>query len=445
MNEKISRRRVLIVTTAFPPLNPRDAQRIRLSLPYYRQNGWEPVVLTVNPTAQKEPPDESLVGTLPSDLRLIRCGAMSLKVSRRLGIGTLGLRSWAHLFLAGYRLMRREPFDLVFFSTGQFPTLTLGPVWRRLFKIPYVVDLQSPRHSALDKTKASGKAPARWKHRLVRACAIFLERAVLRRTSAVMSVSDHQLRGLQRRFPWSAQKPSAVIRFGASETDLGVARKTPSALLPEAAPGTLRFIHIGEITPARLAAIHVLFRALQQFRQLRPRQARYLRFEFVETSRNPRDQPKPVVQPLADALGLGEQVIEVAHLVGYLECLRIQSDADALLVLGSSDLAQVPTEAFTGFLVDRPMLAIVLKNSQAEVIFQELNCAVIASFEEPGSTLVAEEAVCDFLSAAVRQFPAHSLPVRNEDAFRQRYSAESLTAQQTALFDLALKPAGRKL
>jgi hypothetical protein len=73
------------------------------------------------------------------------------------------------------------------------------------------------------------------------------------------------------------------------------------------------------------------------------------------------------------------------------------------------------------------------------MVFRELNCAVLASFEEGGPTLAAEEAISDFFYAAVRQFPAHSLPARNEPAF-QRYSAESLTAQQTALFDLALKP-----
>ena len=175
MNEDASRRQVLIVTTAFTPLNPRDAQRIRLSLPYYRQNGWDVVVLTVSPAVQTEPADESLLGTLPTDLRLVRCGAFPLKLSRRLGIGTLGLRSWAHLFVAGTRLLRSERFDLIFFSTAQFPTLSLGPIWSKVFKIPYVVDLQSPRHLALDKTKAPGKAPARWKHRWVRSCAIFLD------------------------------------------------------------------------------------------------------------------------------------------------------------------------------------------------------------------------------------------------------------------------------
>lgn len=438
MNADTPQRRVLIVTTAFPPLNPQDAQRIRLSLPYYSKQGWDVVVLTVKPSEQLEPVDESLLATLPPDLRLVRCGALPLRFSQKFRIRRLGFRSWGHLFLAGYRILRRERFDLVLFSTGQFPTLSLGPVWRALFGIPYVVDLQSPRHLALDKSHSGGKAQARWKHRLSRACTIFVERMVLKRTAALMSVSEIQLRSLQRRFPLAAVKPSSVVSLGASESDLSIAKKTPSSLVPEATPGTLRFIHVGEIGASRLASINVLFKALQRFQLMRPRQARYLRFEFVATSRTPRDQPRPVVKPLADSLGIGDQVIEIAHGVSYLECLRIQSDADAVLVLGSNELSHLPSEALTGFLVDRPMLAIVCKGSQPETILRDLNCAVLASFEDGGATLPAEDAICDFFHAAVRQFPAHSLPVRNEEVFRERYSAEALTARQTALFDLAL-------
>jgi len=40
-------KRVLIVSPNFPPINAPDMQRVRMSLPFYRDNGWEPVVLAV--------------------------------------------------------------------------------------------------------------------------------------------------------------------------------------------------------------------------------------------------------------------------------------------------------------------------------------------------------------------------------------------------------------
>ena len=36
-------RRVLIVSPSFPPISAADLHRVRMSLPYYREFGWEPI------------------------------------------------------------------------------------------------------------------------------------------------------------------------------------------------------------------------------------------------------------------------------------------------------------------------------------------------------------------------------------------------------------------
>ena len=40
-------KKVLIVSPHFPPLNAPDMQRVRMSLPYFAAEGWEPVVLAL--------------------------------------------------------------------------------------------------------------------------------------------------------------------------------------------------------------------------------------------------------------------------------------------------------------------------------------------------------------------------------------------------------------
>ena len=45
-------KKLLIVSPHFPPINAPDMQRIRMSLPYYRKCGWDPVVLTVDDDLQ---------------------------------------------------------------------------------------------------------------------------------------------------------------------------------------------------------------------------------------------------------------------------------------------------------------------------------------------------------------------------------------------------------
>ena len=41
----------------FAPSNAADGHRVRQSLPYYRENGWEPVVLAVRPEEVEAPVD----------------------------------------------------------------------------------------------------------------------------------------------------------------------------------------------------------------------------------------------------------------------------------------------------------------------------------------------------------------------------------------------------
>src|SRR3954447_5347133 len=93
-------RRVLIISPAFPPMNAPDLQRARMSLPYYRENGWEPIVLTVDPAVLDGSREEALLTTIPAGIHIHRCGALPLKASRIFGLGNLGLRSWLHLLFS---------------------------------------------------------------------------------------------------------------------------------------------------------------------------------------------------------------------------------------------------------------------------------------------------------------------------------------------------------
>src|SRR5262245_2591065 len=113
-------RRLLIVAPHFPPVNAPDMHRVRMSLPHYRSFGWDPVVLTVDATRQPESTDVLLARTIPSDVAVIRTGALPLAFTRMFGIGNVGIRAYAHLRAAGLRLLRDGQIDLVFFSTTMF-------------------------------------------------------------------------------------------------------------------------------------------------------------------------------------------------------------------------------------------------------------------------------------------------------------------------------------
>ena len=124
-------RRVLIVSPHFPPINAPDHQRVRMSLPYFEEFGWRPTVLAVRPEDTEGSADPWLEHTLPTNVEVIRTTALPVRWTRRIGLGNLGLRALVPFWREGNKLLGRERFDAVYFSTTMFPVMALGPWWRR--------------------------------------------------------------------------------------------------------------------------------------------------------------------------------------------------------------------------------------------------------------------------------------------------------------------------
>src|SRR6476620_2061415 len=93
-------RRVLIVSPHFPPVNAPDMQRVRMSLPFFRESGWEPMVLAVEPGGT-ESLDPLLSATLPADVPIERVPSLPPGLTRPLGVGNVALRSLPWLYRAG--------------------------------------------------------------------------------------------------------------------------------------------------------------------------------------------------------------------------------------------------------------------------------------------------------------------------------------------------------
>jgi hypothetical protein len=383
--------------------------------------------------------EDALLTTVPADVTIHRCHAFSLKWTHLLGLNNLGLRAWLHLLIAGRRIILKEKIDLVFITNTQFVTFTLGRIWRFLLGTPYVIDLQDPWRTNYYERIGSRRPPGGWKYQFARVQAWLLEGWSLRRMSGFMAVSQHYLDDLRKRYRWFRDIPAAVIRFGASEDDLAAARKLPpSASIPAAAIGTLRFVYTGAAGPIMPHSLSVLFGGLREFREMDPMGAARLRFEFLGTSYAPPGQGKATVLPIAEQFGVADQTIEVPHRLGHLECLQIQASADVLLMLGSSDLAYSPSKIYPYFLSARPMLGVVFQRSYLETILRELSCAVLVSFDDDGSLNHAHDQLCAFFASALADFPDHALPVRNQELFRREYLARTLTDRQCALFRSAL-------
>ena len=419
-------------------------QRVRMSLPFYRANGWEPIVLCVGDPWQDGVREPELESTVPSDIRIVRVPALPLRWTRLIGLGNVGLRCWFHFLVAGFRLIRRERIELVFFSNTQFVTFTLGRIWHRFLGTPYVFDMQDPWRTDYYERPGSRRPPGGWKYQLARFMAWALEGWSFRRVAGVMSVSPHYLDDLHQRYSHLKLIPTQVICFGASNSDIAQSiRVGPPSHRYRRGAGEIHLLYTGAAGPVMPHALTVLFQGLQLYRTRAPDRARRLRFHFLGTSYVAPGQGRNSVMPVAETCGVADQVEEVAHRLGHLECLRLQVEADILLLPGSSDLAYSPSKVYPYYLSRRPTLGLVFENSVMERLLDDLSCAYMVRFSAQASKVQAHEELCRFFDLAFEGFPVGSLPKRNDQYFEASFLADTLTTNQCRLFDAATVSSSR--
>lgn len=427
-------RRVLIVSPHFPPTNAPDHQRVRTSLPYFRENGWEAVVLAVEAAAVSAPRDAQLSATLPPDVTVHRVGAWSAEWTRFAGFGNVAYRAWSALRQTGDQLLATGRFDLVYFSTTQFVATALGRRWRRRFGVPFIVDLQDPWVTDYYERPGAPRPPGGWKHRLARWQAARLEGPAWEEAAGFISVSPDYLSNLAARHPWFAAKPSAVIPFGVAETDLETARVGQGidpAFTRE--PGCVHLVNVGAVGPIMRPALELLFSAVRALRAADPAQAARLRFHFIGTS-YAADQPAPSVLPVAQDHDVADLVEERPGRVGYFVALKTLLAADALVIPGSDDPAYTPSKLATCFLADRPTLALPLAGSAFARNMAAMNFDTIAAW--PAER--ARDIVHDFLRQRLAGEPAPAKPADVVAAFAREQTARARTREQCEFFHRAL-------
>jgi hypothetical protein len=430
-------RRVLIVSPHFPPTHAPDHQRVRMSLPYFRENDWDPTVLAVAADCVEAPADPLLAGTVPADVPVCRVRALPARWTRLVGLGNVAYRAWFQLQRAGDRLLRGQKFDLVYFSTTQFVATALGRRWQERFGVPFVVDIQDPWRTDYYERPGSPPPPGGWKYRFARWQAARLEERAWRDAAGFVSVSPDYLTQLATRYPWFGRKPAAVIPFGAPEADFALARARQDlapAFRREA--GAVHVVSVGAAGPIMRPALELLFAGVRNLRLTHPAAAARLRFHFIGTSYAPAGRAKPSVRPIAEACGVADCVQEETSRVGYFVALRTLLAADAIVIPGSNDPAYNPSKIAATFLADRPTLALTPAGSALDRMADELGFATVGRWPAAAGPATVE----NFLRLLVTDPVAARPATRNVALFGAQHTARARTRQQCQLFALALAP-----
>ena len=352
-------KRVLMVSPHFPPDTSAGAHRVRLLAPHLPGYWWEPTVVTVDPRSYESRLDPGLADLVPASLRVIRCRAWPTRWTRTLGIGDLGARAFSGIRRACVKLLQQERFDVLFITTYPIYPALLGPILRRRFGIPFVLDYQDPWVGAWGQTVGGGRdGRPDLKSRLSRALAMTIEPRVVGAAAAITAVSELTYEQIQARYPEIRNTPCAAIPLGAEAGDFEQLWRRPRPN-PYFDPKDGRFhvCYVGTLLPVGLDTLRAVLSAVGRLRDRRPDLYETLQLHFFGTS-NQRHPEAPLrVLPVAREVGVADRVTEIAPRIDYLDALMVHTQASAVLLMGSSEPHYTASKLYPALLSGRPILA----------------------------------------------------------------------------------------
>jgi glycosyltransferase involved in cell wall biosynthesis len=382
MSTRTDMRRVLFVTPHFPPDSTAATHRVRLLAPHMAAHGWEPTVLTVDSRDYEGRLDPALAASVPPDLRVIKARAWPASVTRRFGVGDLGLRAYRGLKREARRLLARERFDAVFITIYPAYPALLGPALKREYGVAFVLDYQDPGVGEWGRSvgpAAEGRPDV--KSRASRWIAERLEPIALTAADGVTAVSRATYEQALARNPEAHPRATAELPIGWDRGDLDhVATSAPR--FPD--DGCVHVSYVGTLLPTGIDTLRALLSALEAERTRPGSVAARIRLHFFGTSNLRSADAPPRVLPIAADYGLSHVVTEHAPRLDYFDALAVLRASDAVLLLGSREPHYTPSKVFPALIAERPVLALLNEASNATDLLYRLGRAPTIRIVEYG-------------------------------------------------------------
>ncbi len=406
-------------------------QRLRQSLPYFFENGWEVEVITVNKECiEINSLDDLLLQSIPQNIKIHTIDAWDVNKTRKFGLGSLSMRSFFQFKKAGNKILNEKKFDLVFFSTTAFHVMALGPYWKRKFNVPFVVDIQDPWRNDFYLNKPKNERPP--KFYITYNIDKYLEAKTIPFADGILSVSQEYIDVFHQRYETTRKTMSLTLPFAGNKLDFDISNNNSS--FQKTIPldkSKKNIIYIGRGGNDLKKALLIFFEALKQISKEHPDAYAQIHCWFIGTSYAALGKGLQTVFPLAKNLGVGDIVTEITDRLPYFQSLYYLKQADLLFIPGSTDTAYTASKIYPYILAEKPMLAIFHKNSSVVTIINQTNSGTAISFDE-GENTAHLITVCK--QDLLQQLFTENKRETNWSAF-EKYTAKSMTKKMLSFFD----------
>ncbi|HEX4410981.1 MAG TPA: glycosyltransferase [Xanthobacteraceae bacterium] len=421
-------KRLLVISPYFPPSTLAGVHRARLLAKHLPAFGWKPIVLCVDERHHDEKIDPELATLLPTDLEIVKTGALPSQLTRFAGVGDLSLRAFHHLKAAVRAILDKELIDAVFITGSPYYPMLFSRWLKTEYAKPVVLDFQDPWVSAYGAAQ-SPFSKGGLAHRL----STHLEPMALRHADFVASVSVVQNEEMAQRYSWLDAKKMAAIPIGGDPDDYDVLRGRPRVGSAHILSSShINFSYVGTFLPRSDVTARVVFAALARLRETTPRLAARVRLNFVGSSNQPNDAKNFRFMPLAAAAGVADLVNEMPQRVPYLDALSVLANSQAVLLLGSDEPHYTASKIYPGLMSGRPFLSLFHNASSAHHILAKAGGGYAFSFMTTEELEAHQPRIASAMSMLATESGAVGQP---RASAIEPYTAAAIARRFAAIFD----------
>ncbi|MBO6702623.1 MAG: glycosyltransferase [Pseudomonadales bacterium] len=388
------------------------------------QLGWQCTVLCVRPEDVVHPIDQASLDSIPQEVEVRRVSAESKPIHRAVGARGLAFRALWPLYKEGLSILKRGEVDVVFFSTTEFLTTTLGYLWFRRFSVPYVVDYQDPwitSHYRETKTEPPG---GHFRYGIHRTLARLLEPRVVKNAAHVIAVSPDYCAALAR-VHGVAPSNFTYLPIGASRAEFGgFSRDKPR-------DDVISIVCVGAVSTPMLPIISRFMEGLRTWLDGNPTQD--VRVKFIGTRYD--GSGEGLLFEHIRENDLSEIVSEVPARQSYSDALQSLVDADRILLFGSTEKGYHASRVAQAALSGTRIMALVHEQGSMAELLGELSGTDVLTYDDIGQLDL--KSVVALIEEGVREKPPYTREV-------QEFDADSLAARLSEVLKKVAGPETHK-
>lgn len=406
-------KKIFIVSPHFPPSSLPPSQRTRLIVKHLDTFNWHPFIFTVSQEKREELSDEWMVTLLGENFTSIEVGCFNPKITRKFGIGDLGLRMILFLIFPLIRNIKKQKPNLIYYPVPPWYILLIAPLVRIITGVKYVIDF-------IDPWVHKG-TPKGLKARFSMAIARFFEGYVTKNSSGIVAVSQGIIDDLYKRHPSLDSIPSLALPYGVEVSDFSNVK-----LHDDSRHKIMTGRYIGSISEPMKPIASAFIQALKD-------SSLEIQVEFIGTSYASDQLATPTLNEYITK-DISNQIREYPNRKTYKEALELTMVSDFLLLLGDTTKYYAASKLMGLIASKKPFLAIVHEESFPGVFLQENQHPYLVTYTDEINFVVLEQKISDALNNLLASYKKYS-PLNTMSSEFQKFSAQGMTEKLTTFLN----------